>query len=55
MTKGQRLTVQACRRSGAARTARLSVESEEIVPPKTPIKPQLVAVSTPNRGAQGTN
>jgi hypothetical protein len=47
--KGQRLVVQACRRSGTTRTANLSVEVDEIDLGASIEKAQLVRVSTPTR------
>ncbi|MBA2792837.1 MAG: zinc carboxypeptidase [Thermoleophilaceae bacterium] len=46
---GQRLTVQACRRSGGARTADLTVEARAVDPKATVEKASLVRVSTPTR------
>ena len=45
---GDDVVVQACRRTGAARTAALSVEFDE-VEPQPDVKLQLVEVSVPNR------
>jgi hypothetical protein len=46
---GQRVTVQACRLSGDAEEARLSVEATAVEPPAGNFKPSIVAVSTPNQ------
>ena len=47
--KGERLTVQACRRSGSASAANLTVELDEIDTSAKPVKTSLVDVSTPTR------
>ena len=46
--EGQRLTIQACRRSGPAKRAELSVESVAVQAGEV-VRPSLVIVSTPTR------
>ncbi|HEX5909443.1 MAG TPA: M14 family zinc carboxypeptidase, partial [Thermoleophilaceae bacterium] len=48
-TGPQSLIVQACRRSGSARTARIAVTSTALKTPSAPVKLSLVRVLLPNR------
>ncbi|HYI35353.1 MAG TPA: M14 family zinc carboxypeptidase [Thermoleophilaceae bacterium] len=48
-TGPQSLIVQACRRSGSARTARIAVSSTALQAPSTPVTLSLVRVLIPNR------
>jgi hypothetical protein len=46
---GQQVAVQACRLSGSAREARLTVDSTAVEAPPADYKPSVVAVSTPTK------
>jgi hypothetical protein len=49
VAEGQRLAIQACRRSGSADTAELTVDAQAIDPAAEAPPASLVRVSTPNR------
>lgn len=53
VAQGQKLIVQACRRSGTTATADLTVESQSLDPDIKAEKTSLVRVSTPNRDRKG--